>query len=169
MLEIGSPASFTLWYVMVYVASLAGAWSIATLLFVVVRARRRRKLRPEWSRMLADTDYFHRSICRIFAGRGFRIDHSWVVTDPIERQEREVVLALSRRGVPHAALCGRWVIPITSEVVTRFERALTQTNAYQGLIVTTSHFTEAAQQRAAGYRVELVDGAGLRRWIEEIW
>jgi len=169
MPELGSPASFVLWYVAVGVISLAGAWCLATIPFVVIRARRRRKLRPEWARMLADTDYFHRSLCRVLAARGYRIERSWIITDPIERQAREVVLALSRRGVPQAALCGRWVIPITSEIVSRFEQALARTQARQGLIITTSHFTDAARQKAAGYPVELVDGAALRAWIAEVW
>jgi hypothetical protein len=167
--ELGSPASFTLWYVAVYVVSLAGAWALATIPFGLVRRRRRRKLRPEWARMLADTDYFHKSISRILAARGYQVERSWVITDPIERQAREVVLAVRRRGVPHAALCGRWVIPITSEVVARFEAALASTHARRGLIVTTSHFTEAAVQKAAGYPVELVDGEELKAWIREIW
>jgi hypothetical protein len=29
--------------------------------------------------------------------------------------------------------------------------------------------TDAAQQKAAGYPVELVDGDELRAWIAEIW
>jgi restriction endonuclease Mrr len=94
-----------------------------------------------------------------------------VSCDPIERQQREVVPALSRRSVSHAALCGRWVISIAPEVVTRFEEALAQTPAQRGMIVTTSHFTDAARERAGAtaYEVDLVDGDGLQRWIEEIW
>jgi hypothetical protein len=151
-------------------AWLGGSGLALVWLYWLVQAwRRRRRQRPDWGRMLADTDYFHRSLCRVFTARGYRVDRSWVVTDRIERQAREVVLALSRRGQPYAALCGRWVIPITSEIVTRFEAALAQTKAERGLIVTTSYFTEAAAQRAAGYPLELVDGDCLQRWIDDIW
>jgi hypothetical protein len=139
-------------------------------LYVIVQAwRRRHSERPDWSRMRVDTDYFHASLVRIFHARGYRVDRSWVIEDRIERQQREVVLALSRRGVPHAALCGRWTIPITSEIVGRFEDALTRTKAQGGVIVTTSYFTDAAKQRAAGFTVELVDGKALQEWINEIW
>jgi hypothetical protein len=154
----------------VALAWIGGSGLALLWLYVLVQAwRRRRRQRPAWPQMIADTDYFQSALCRIFTARGYCVDCSWVIVDRIERQEREVVLALSRRGVLHAALCGRWVIPITSEIVTRFEEALVTTQAKRGLIVTTSYFTDAALQRAAGYPVELVDGQKLQSWIEEIW
>ena len=151
-------------------ALIAAGVSAAALLALLAWLRRRRELaRPVWHSMLADTEYFQQSMVRVFQAKGYRVLRSWSVQDRIERQEREVVLALSKRGETHAALCGRWVIPITSEIVSRFENALAQTQARQGWIVTTSYFTPAAKAQAESYEVELVDGAALQKWITEIW
>jgi hypothetical protein len=138
--------------------------------WLVLDYRRKRRLaRPDWQRMLADTPYFRQSMHRLFKARGYEIVQWWEFRDPIERQVREVVFALRRRGHVYAALCGRWVIPITSEVIGRFEQALATTQARAGLIVTTSYFSDAARQRARGLPVELHDGDALQAWIGELW
>lgn len=144
---------------------------IALALLIVLRLDRRRRLaaRPDWARMLADTDYFRQSVWRIFRARGYKVQWARAFNDPIERQEREVVFALTRRGELVAALCGRWVIPITSEIITRFDKALATTQARRGMIVTTSYFTDAAKDAARGLPVELHDGQQLAAWIEDIW
>jgi len=140
-------------------------------LLVLLRNQRQARMnaRPNWARMLADTSYFKQSVWRVFRARGYQVQWAKVFTDPIERQQREVVFALTIRGELVAALCGRWVIPITSEIITRFEDALTTTQAHRGMIVTTSHFTDAAKAAAVGRPVELCDGDQLSEWIEDIW
>jgi hypothetical protein len=147
----------------------AAVFGLAGLAWLVLDYRRKRRLaRPDWQRMLAETPYFRQSMQRIFRARGYEIIQWWEFRDPIERQVREVVFALRRRGQVYAALCGRWVIPITSEVITRFEQALATTQARAGLIVTTSFFSEAALARAKGLPVELHDSATLQGWIAEL-
>lgn len=79
------------------------------------------------------------------------------------------MFALTQRGELVAALCGRWVIPITSEVITRFQQALATTQAKRGMIVTTSYFTDAAKAAAIGLPVELYDREQLAEWITGIW
>lgn len=149
---------------------LAGLAALVLLLLLRELRRRSALARPAWPRMMAETPYFHRALQRVFRARGYRIEQTWPIRDPIERQTREIVFALvDRRGRRLAALCGRWVIPITSEVISRFENALATTRADAGLIVTTSEFTTAARERAAGRPVQLYDGADLRRWLFEIW
>jgi len=150
-------------------AVLAGLIAAGLLLLLRWDRRRRLAARPDWARMLADSDYFKQSVWRIFRARGYRVEWARAFNDPIERQEREVVFALTRRGELVAALCGRWVIPITSEIITRFEKALATTQAQRGMIVTTSYFTDAARAEAAGLPVELHDGRQLAEWIEDIW
>jgi HJR/Mrr/RecB family endonuclease len=149
---------------------LAGV-STLTLVLLLRELRRRSALaRPAWPRMLAETPYFHRALLRVFRARGYRVEQTWPIRDPIERQTREIVFALvDRRGRRFAALCGRWVIPITSEVIGRFDQALATTRADAGLIITTGEFTTAAIERAQGRPVQLYDGADLRRWLFEIW
>lgn len=144
---------------------------IAIGLLILLRWERKRRLaiRPDWARMLADTNYFKQSVWRIFRARGYKVQWARAIVDSIERQPREVVFALTQRGELVAALCGRWVIPITSEVITRFERALATTQAKRGLIVTTSYFTDAAKAAAVGLPVELCDGQQLAEWITDIW
>jgi Restriction endonuclease len=144
---------------------------IALGLLIVLRLDRRRRLaaRPSWERMLADPDYFKQSVWRILRARGCKVRWARGYDDSIERQPREVVFALIHRGELVAALCGRWVIPITSEIITRFDRALATTRARRGMIITTSWFTDAAIEAAQGRPVELLDGKQLAAWIEDIW
>jgi len=143
----------------------------AISLLIVLRLDRQRRLaaRPNWERMLADPIYFKQSVWRILRARGYKVQWARGYDDPIERQPREVVFALSHRGELVAALCGRWVIPITSEIITRFDQALATTHARRGMIVTTSWFTDAAIDAAQGKPVELLDGKQLAQWIAEIW
>lgn len=146
------------------------AITAGVLLFGLRWDRRRRALsRPDWQRMLADTTYFRNACWRIFRARGFEVQWARVFNDRIERQPREVVFALKHRGELVVALCGRWVIPITSEVITRYERALATTQARRGMIVTTSWFTDAAKAAAIGLPVELHDAHQLVEWMQAIW
>jgi len=147
----------------------AGLLALGLLFLLRWDWRRRLAVRPEWARMLADTNYFKQSVWRIFRARGYKVQWARTFIDPIERQPREVVFALTHRGELVAALCGRWVIPITSEVITRFDQALATTQAKRGMIVTTSVFTEAAKTAGIGLPVELYDGEQLAKWIGEIW
>lgn len=160
----------TTWRMIGLLSLAAAACLAAGMLSMLSAARRRRQLaRPDWPRMLADPDYFRQQLIKIFKARGYKVLRWWAFNDPIERQPREVVMALQRGGQVYAALCGRWVIPITSEVVTRFEQALATTQASAGILLTTSHFSEAALDRARGLPVELHDGEHLQAWIDEIW
>jgi hypothetical protein len=158
------------WRNLAVVASIF-AGLIALGLLVVLRLDRQRRLavRPNWERMLADTNYFKQSVWRIFRARGYQVQWARVFDDPIERQPREVVFALTHRGELVAALCGRWVIPITSEIITRFQTALSTTKAQRGMIVTTSWFTEAARDAARGLPIDLYDGQQLAEWMADIW
>lgn len=152
-------------------AALVAAWLVALglLLLLIREGRRRRQLaRPDWNRMLADADYFRRSVMSLLQSRGYKVIRFGVFDDPLERQPREVVFALTRKGEIYAALAGRWVTPITSEMITRFEAGLKSTNAHAGLIIVTSYFSHAALERARGLPVELIDGDGMREWIQQI-
>ncbi len=148
---------------------LAGLIAFGLLILLRLDRRRRLATRPEWARMLADTDYFKQSVWRIFRARGYKVQWAKAFNDPIERQPRDVVFALTWRGELVVAVCGRWVIPITSDVITRFQEALATTQAKRGMIITTSVFTEAAKAAAIGLPVELHDRDQLAKWIGEIW
>ncbi len=155
------------------VAIVAGALAALTaigLLIILQRDRKQRALaRPNWERMLAEPRYFRDSCWRIFRAQGYQIAWARGFPDPIERQEREVVFLLRWHGEMIVALCGRWVIPITSEIVTRYRAALATTPARRGMIVTTSWFTDAAKDAARGLPVELHDGQQLAVWIRDFW
>src|SRR5262245_42340651 len=105
------------------VSPLAGVVALALLLVLRWDRKRRLAQRPDWARMLADTKYFQQSVWRILRARGYQVEWARTMQDPIERQPREVVFALTYRGELVAALAGRWVIPITSEIITRFQWA----------------------------------------------
>jgi len=150
-------------------STLAGIGAAGLLLLLRWDRRRRLAARPVWARMLAEPKYFQQSVWRIFRARGYQVQWARAFNDPIERQPREVVFALTQRGELVVALCGRWVIPITSEIVTRYRQALATTKASRGMIVTTSYFTDAAREAAHGLPVELHDGQQLAEWIRDIW
>ena len=156
-------------------ATIAGLITLGLLLalglLIVLRWHRHRLLDqgPDWQLMLDDMEYFKKSIWRILQARGYDVQWARVFNDAIDHQPHEVVFALRHDGELVAALCGRWRIPITSEIVTRFEAALATTQARRGLIITTSYFSEPAHIAAHGHPVELVDGELLGRWMEEIW
>ena len=105
--------------VAVVASTFAGLIALGLLILLRVDRQRRQAARPNWERMMADTTYFRQSVWRIFRARGYKVQWARVFTDTIERQPREVVFALTHRGELVAALCGRWVIPITSEIITR--------------------------------------------------
>jgi hypothetical protein len=150
--------------------ALAGLVAFGMLLLLAwYRRSRRQPTRPVWPRMLAETNYFRHAMARILLARGFTVVGWREIRDPIERQTREIIFTLQRGDQRYAALCGRWVIPITSEMIARFEKAMAATRTSGGLIVTTSYFSEAARTRAAGLPVELHDGAQLQQWIAQLW
>jgi HJR/Mrr/RecB family endonuclease len=142
------------------VAVLAGAMALA----MHARARRRR---PIWRRMLNEVDYFRQALAQLFAAQGYVVHGHWTHQDPLDETPREVVFALEKAGTLYAALCVRWLVPVTSEVIGRFEQALATTRAEVGIIVTTSVFTEGALQRAKRLPVVLYDRTHVMKWIDE--
>jgi restriction endonuclease len=125
--------------------------------------------RPDWRLMLNDVDYFQQAMARLFMARGYQVRGPWVHHDPLDETPREVIFALERGGTRYAALCVRWIVPVTSEVIGRFERSLPAAQADVGLIATTSIFTEGALERARGLRLELYDRDELQKWIALAW
>jgi len=125
--------------------------------------------RPEWRRMLTDSDYFRHAMERLFLARGYLVRGHWLHQDPQDEAPREIMFALERSGTRYAALCVRWIVPVTSEVIGRFERSLPATQANVGMIITTSIFTEGALERARGLPVELYDREHILKWIEQAW
>ena len=125
--------------------------------------------RPDWRLMLNDVDYFQQAMSKLFAARGYQVHGLWVHHDPLDETPREVIFALERSGTRYAALCVRWIVPVTSDVIGRFEQSLPATQADIGIIATTSIFTEAALERARGLRVELYDRSELQKWIALAW
>jgi hypothetical protein len=125
--------------------------------------------RPEWRRMLGDVDYFQQAMGRLFAARGYAVQGHWVHQDPLDETPREVIFALERSGTRYAALCVRWIVPVTSDVIGRFEQSLPATRAHVGMIATTSIFTEGALERARGLHLELYDRETLQQWIDLAW
>jgi hypothetical protein len=141
---------------------------LALVMAMVMRARAERR-RPVWRRMLNEVDYFRHALARLFAAQGYTIKGHWTHQDPLDETPREVVFALEKAGTRYAALCVRWLVPVTSEVVGRFDKALAATQAHVGIIVTTSVFTDAAVERARGLPVELYDRTHVEKWIEAAW
>ena len=125
--------------------------------------------RPDWRFMMGDADYFRRGLTRLFTARGYAVRADWVHQDPLDETPREVIFALERGGTRYTALCVRWIVPVTSEVIGRFEQSLPATHADVGIIVTTSIFTDGALERARGLRMELYDREHIRKWIEQAW
>jgi len=125
--------------------------------------------RPDWRLMLDDEDYFRQALARLFLSRGYLVRGDWVHQDPLDETPREVMFALERGGTRFAALCVRWIVPVTSDVIGRFEQSLPATQANVGMIVTTSIFTEGALERARGLPVELYDREHILKWIEQTW
>src|SRR5258708_34032337 len=115
--------------IVLLVAAALALTALGLLIVLRVDRQRRQAARPNWQRMMADTTYFRQSVWRIFRARGYKVRWAKAFVDPIERQPREVVFALTYRGELVAALCGRWATPITSEIVTRLTRGLTTTKA----------------------------------------
>ena len=119
--------------------------------------------------MLNDVDYFQQAMAKLFAARGYQVHGLWMHQDPQDETPREVMFALERGGTRYAALCVRWIVPVTSEVIGRFEKSLPATQADIGMIATTSIFTEGALERARGRRMELYDRNELQKWIALAW
>ncbi|MCC6190718.1 MAG: restriction endonuclease [Anaerolineales bacterium] len=138
--------------------------ALALLSALALRARARRR-RPVWRRMLNEMDYFRQALAQLFTAQGYRVHEYWTHQDPLDEAPREVVFALEKAGTLYAALCVRWIVPVTSEVIGRFEKALAATRADVGIIVTTSIFTDAALERAKGLPVELYDRTHVHKWI----
>jgi len=142
--------------------------TLAVMLTLMLRARARAG-RPVWRRMLADIEYFRASLAAIFRAQGYTIQGHWIHQNPLDESPREVVFALEKAGTLYAALCVRWLVPVTSEVIGRFEKALATTQAHVGIIVTTSVYTDGALERARGLPVELYDRNHVQRWIAQAW
>lgn len=115
--------------------------------------------------MLAETDYYRQALSQLFRQRGYTVMGSWVMRDPQEREPREILFSLRKNSTVYAALCVRWVVPVTSDVIERFEGALAATRAETGMIVTTSTFTPAALERARGLPVQLFERRDVLEWI----
>jgi hypothetical protein len=141
---------------------------LALLLTLMLRAAAQRR-RPIWRRMLNDVEYFRDSLEAVFRRQGYAIQGRWVHQDPLDETPREVVFALEKAGTHYAALCVRWLLPVTSDVISRFDQALATTRAEIGIIVTTSVYTDAALERARGRPVELYDRDHVQRWIAQAW
>jgi hypothetical protein len=119
--------------------------------------------------MLNDIEYFRASMEAIFQARGYAVQGHWVHQDPLDETPREVVFALEKADTLYAALCVRWLLPVTSDVIGRFDKALATTQAHVGIIVTTSVYTDGALERARGLPVELYDRSHVQRWIAQAW
>jgi HJR/Mrr/RecB family endonuclease len=153
----------------IVLAVLVAAVLVELILLALLPAARaaERWRRPRWPQMLVDMDYFRRVLERLFSDHGFAIQGYWIHQGRQDETPREVVFALERGGTHYAALCVRWVVPVTSEVIAQFEQALATTAADEGVIVTTSIFTQAALERARGLPVELYDWTYIQNWIEQ--
>lgn len=152
-------------------AALGLAWLLALGMLIGLIAYRRRhrsRARPSFARMLAEPAYFRQSMIRLLVNQGYRVMWFEVRKDRIERQPREVAFGLMRGHDRYFALAGRWVIPITSEMVTRFEAERVQRAAPAGLIIVTSIFSAAALDQARSLPVQLVDRDGVHEWIVEL-
>jgi hypothetical protein len=118
---------------------------------------------------MGETDYYRKAMQRIFAERGYRVRGYTLLKDPVEREAREIVFALRKGNIVYCAFCVRWVVPVTSDVIERYEKALMNTQARRGLIVTTSSYTPAAINRAQGLPVDLFQRNDVKQWIDNIW
>lgn len=153
---------------------LAGLIAFALILLTtgtiatIIRIRPQRIKRPQWDRMLAETDYYRKAMHHLFRERGYKVTGWAVMKDATEREPRELVFSLRKRDVLYCAYCVRWMVPVTSDVIERFEKALGTTRAQRGLIVTTSTYTPAAFNRAEGLPVELFMRDDLRKWISQV-
>ncbi len=141
----------------------------AALLAARALARRRPAAPPDWQRVLADTDYYRRTLAQVFPDQGYQVRGWRVFQAPGDDQPSEIIFSLRRDGTLYAALCVRWIIPVTSDVIGRFEDALRRSPAGAGLIVTTSIYTAAALERARGLPVQLYDRDDLQQWIARTW
>ena len=146
----------------------AGAAMLLALAALMLR-RRRRMAAPAWQRLVADTDYFRRVLSLLFPAQGYQVTGYRIFRDPLEEEAREILYSLRKEGRLYAALCVRWIVPVTSDVISRFEQALAVSRADEGLLVTTSRFTDAARERARGLPVALYDQEDLGQWIEAVW
>lgn len=139
------------------------------LLALLLMRRRMWLAPPEWPRLTADTDYFRRVLGVLLPAQGFQVGGYQVFHDPLEEAPRTILFSLRKDGTLYAALCVRWIVPVTSDIIGRFEQALAHSQADRGLIVTTSVFTEAARERARGLPVTLYDREDVGQWIEAAW
>jgi len=127
--------------------------------------------RPDFSLMLADTQYYRKALHAIFKERGYKVTGFAILkdTDPTVREPYEIVFSLRKGSELYCAFCVRLVVPVTSDVISRYEKALHTTRATHGMIVTTSTFSFAALERAKGLPIELYDCGSLQKWIDHIW
>lgn len=139
------------------------------LIALRANARPRGLARPQWDRMCAEIDYFRKALHHIFKAQGYKVSGYSILQEKYEREAFLVLFALRKGDVIYCVLCTRWFVPVTSDIIERFEKAMASTRARQGMIVTTSIFSPAALDRAKGLPVTLADRTDVAKWIEEVW
>lgn len=113
-MKLDSPLLLSLIALLCIVVLLAG--------ILVFRITQTRKIkRPEWDRMLADTDYFRKAMIWVFKRRGFQASQFAVLPVQYTEGPREVLFKLEKNGKTYAALCGRWVAAVGSDQILRFQ------------------------------------------------
>lgn len=137
------------------------------LIFLRLANKRRALQRPDWSKMMADTEYFSKAMRWVLKRRGFDVLGSASLPVPYIEGPREVLFHLRKGKKIYAALCGRWVAVVGSDQVLRFQEQLSKTRSVQAaMIITTSKFTPSAYERAEGTPLTLHDGVELKKWVE---
>ncbi len=133
-----------------------------------IRLRQARAFkRPEWDRMLADTEYFRKAMGWIFKRRGYRVVQSAAIPVAGSEGPREILFRLEKDGQTFSALCGRWVAVVGSDQVMSFQERLARSFDLKGaMLITTGKFTPSAYEQAAGTPLALHDGDELRKWVE---
>jgi len=148
-----------------------GAALFSVGLYLLYRATQRPRglRRPDWDKLCADTDYFRKALHHIFTAQGYKVTGYSIVKDKTEREPMTVVFALRKNGTLYCAFCVRWFLPVTSNTIEDFEKALTHTRASKGFIVTAGTYSPAAIHRALKSPVTLFNRDDLKKWIETIW
>lgn len=77
--------------------------------------------------------------------------------------------AIDSHGRKIVVQCKRYAASnkVGSMEIQRFVGAITIHGASRGIVVTTSDFTPEARAIASNFRVDLIDGAKLRQWLEQ--
>lgn len=77
--------------------------------------------------------------------------------------------AIDSNGRKIVVQCKRYAVnnKVGSMEIQRFVGAITIHGASRGIVVTTSDFTPEARAIASNFRIDLIDGAKLRQWLEQ--